>query len=378
VTRYPLPHGEIIRARVEDVYPTIPDGTVTLLHSDGPYGMSKAAWDKVRDLAAFYRPHIAEWSRLCAPSASVYLWNTAEGWATIHPEMVAAGWTFRALVTWDKGIGFLAGKCDNEGTRTWPDVTEVCGFYQRNAWDIDTCAGSMIGEAAGKDKRNPTTAFIREEREASGLTRKGMAAHFPSRTGGLTGCVTNWEEGYNFPTWDVFQRFASACAEAGPPRERPYLVHPSVWPGGGLRTSYDHLRAEYDHLRAEYEAARCFFDLPMGIANVWGAPQVQGSERLTGADGATLHPCQKPLAFAERVILASSRPGDVVFEPFGGTCRIAVANERLARFNSADARRTITVEMDEDGRDYIGAVLRSMGADLGTPGTVKKQAGLFG
>ena len=89
-----LPSGRIIRARVEAVYPTIEAGSVTLILSDGPYGLRLAEWDKVNDLAAFYRPHIAEWSRISAPSASVYLWGTAEGWAEIHPEMKRGGWTF--------------------------------------------------------------------------------------------------------------------------------------------------------------------------------------------------------------------------------------------------------------------------------------------
>ncbi|HEX4933486.1 MAG TPA: hypothetical protein VFV33_09920, partial [Gemmatimonadaceae bacterium] len=101
--RHPLPHGEIIRSRVEEVYPTIAPGSVTLVHSDGPYNLGKAAWDRVKDLAAWYRPHIAAWGEVCAPSASVYVWNTHGGLIEIDPEMRAAGWERRAIVTWDKG-----------------------------------------------------------------------------------------------------------------------------------------------------------------------------------------------------------------------------------------------------------------------------------
>jgi DNA modification methylase len=39
----------------------------------------------------------------------------------------------------------------------------------------------------------------------------------------------------------------------------------------------------------------------------------------------SLHPCQKPLAFASRAILASTRIGDTILDPFAGTNRIAVA-----------------------------------------------------
>ena len=89
--------------------------------------------------------------------------------------------------------------------------------------------------------------------------------------------------------------------------------------------------------------------------------------------GAQVHPCQKPLAFYERMIRASSRPGDLVLEPFGGTCRAAVAIERLP---SAEARGYVCIEPDEDGRDYLAAVLGSLRFD---PGEEKDgQTSLFG
>jgi hypothetical protein len=107
----------------------------TLAIVDGPYGMGKAAWDRVSidGLADWYAPHIARVSALLAPSASVYLWNTAEGWARLDPVMRAAGWTFRGLVTWDKGIASHRRKGVEDAERG-PTVTEVCGFYQREEW----------------------------------------------------------------------------------------------------------------------------------------------------------------------------------------------------------------------------------------------------
>ena len=49
-----------------------------------------------------------------------------------------------------------------------------------------------------------------------------------------------------------------------------------------------------------------------------------------------------------------------MFEPFGGTCRIAAACEDIARWEPEKARRYVCVEMDEDGRGYIPAVLASL------------------
>lgn len=44
-----------------------------------------------------------------------------------------------------------------------------------------------------------------------------------------------------------------------------------------------------------------------------------------------LHLNQKPLSLMERIVGATSDPGDVVWEPFGGLCSAAVASIRLGR-----------------------------------------------
>lgn len=88
-----------------------------------------------------------------------------------------------------------------------------------------------------------------------------------------------------------------------------------------------------------------------------------------------VHPCQKPLTFAERMIKASSRPQDTVWVPFGGTLREMVAAERIARAKPAEARRVISCELNLDGVDYIGpAIAQAQG--LAT--TAGAQADLFG
>ncbi len=237
--RYDLNRGTIHRAYAEDIYPTLDPGSVRLVISDGPYGMRKAAWDMMNldDLPAWYAPHIEAWGRACMPSASVYLWNTAAGWARLDPVMRASGWTFRGLITWDKG-GTPAVL-----SRGMADVTESCGVYTR-------------GDAAG-----------------------------------------------------------------------PSLTH--VWRPSPSAYAHEKLRGE-DVLTSVKDGYQ------------WAAP---------------LHPCQEPLTFSDRMIRASSKPGDLVLEPFGGTLRVAVACERM---EPSEARRYVCVEPDEDGRDYIAAVLPSL------------------
>ena len=62
------------------------------------------------------------------------------------------------------------------------------------------------------------------------------------------------------------------------------------------------------------------------LSNVWRIPMLQpaSKERLG-------YPTQKPLELYERIIKASSNPGDVVLDPFCGCATTPVAAERLNR-----------------------------------------------
>jgi modification methylase len=63
----------------------------------------------------------------------------------------------------------------------------------------------------------------------------------------------------------------------------------------------------------------------------WLIPICSGGERLKNGDGRKAHPTQKPEALLHRVILASTRPGDVVLDPFFGTGTTGAVAKRLGR-----------------------------------------------
>jgi modification methylase len=63
----------------------------------------------------------------------------------------------------------------------------------------------------------------------------------------------------------------------------------------------------------------------------WFIPLCTGEERLKGSDAKKLHPTQKPEALLARVILAASRQGDVVLDPFCGTGTTGAVARRLRR-----------------------------------------------
>jgi site-specific DNA-methyltransferase (adenine-specific) len=62
------------------------------------------------------------------------------------------------------------------------------------------------------------------------------------------------------------------------------------------------------------------------MRNLWEFPVTPRSERANGA-----HPSQKPLALIERAVLLTSKPGELLLDPFGGTGTLGVAAGRLGR-----------------------------------------------
>ncbi len=79
--------------------------------------------------------------------------------------------------------------------------------------------------------------------------------------------------------------------------------------------------------------------------NVWYFPRVR--YRMDEYEN---HPTQKPVALLERIIAASSNPGDLVLDPFSGTFTTSFAAQQLGR-------RSIGIEIEEE---YIKIGLRRL------------------
>ncbi len=62
----------------------------------------------------------------------------------------------------------------------------------------------------------------------------------------------------------------------------------------------------------------------------WYLPISSGTERLR-ANGEAAHPTQKPESLLYRVLLASSRPGDIILDPFFGTGTTGAVAKKLHR-----------------------------------------------
>ena len=63
----------------------------------------------------------------------------------------------------------------------------------------------------------------------------------------------------------------------------------------------------------------------------WDINICLGEERVKGQDGKSLHNTQKPMDLLRRVILASTKPGDIILDPFVGSGTTAAAAKELGR-----------------------------------------------
>jgi len=79
----------------------------------------------------------------------------------------------------------------------------------------------------------------------------------------------------------------------------------------------------YDALKALNEGLQMRSD--------WTLPICSGPERLKDGDGRKLHATQKPEALLHRVLLATSRPGDLILDPFLGSGTTGAVARRLGR-----------------------------------------------
>jgi len=149
------------------------ENSVDAIVTDPPYGLTFMGmnWDK----GVPGVPYWQEALRVAKPGAHLLAFG---GTRTHHRLMVAiedAGWEIRDCLMWVFAQGMP--KSLNIGK------------------ELDRRGGEAVAWFG---------PWLRRWREERGLSQKEVAALFPSKPGGLTGCVANWELGLNMPTVEQF------------------------------------------------------------------------------------------------------------------------------------------------------------------------------
>jgi modification methylase len=118
-----------------------------------------------------------------------------------------------------------------------------------------------------------------------------------------------------------------------------------------------------------YDALKAFNE-DTQMRSDWTLALCTGEERLKDDEGKKAHPTQKPEALLHRVLLAATRPGDVVLDPFFGTGTTGAAAKRLGR-------RFVGIERDEGyaklAEKRIKAVVPAAPEDLAVMGSKRAE-----
>ena len=289
-----------------DVLPTL--GKVDAVVTDPPYFQVKGDyWDNEWDNPTLF----IEWMRgvvdmlndRLPPSGSLYLFASPQMASRVEVAIRDA-MNVLAMITWNKGArrkGAAGSGVDVTSLRTfWQASSERIIFAEPYGSDAHADGEAGYTSACEATKRSIFGDYLASEFERAGVTRKQIAALFPSATGGLTGCVSNWVMGYNVPTAEQYAKM------------REFL-------------NGDHLRREYEDLRREYEDLRRPFYLhdKLQWGDVWDfdpPPPTIGK-----------HPCEKPIPLLQHIIQVSTKPNQTVLDAFMGSGATGDAALKMGR-----------------------------------------------
>jgi site-specific DNA-methyltransferase (adenine-specific) len=281
---------------------------------DPPYNIGKDTWDKIDNYQEWMGKVFLACQKALKDNGSFYWFHNKMpviarlmGWIEDNTDFI-----FKQFIVWDKWNNntFQMGNdlqgafykiVHNPALRNYPSMAEYCLFYTFQ----DETGLEVIKDEYIKPQ-NKFAEYLRDEFKKAGICRKEIAKLFPSKTGGLTGCVSNWLNGDNIITKEQYLKV------------RAYLN------GEYLRKEYEYLRKEYEDLRKEYEDLRYTFNQFNNQTSVWSYHIPSSKERMN-------HPTQKPTSLIENILKHSSNENDLVLDCFLGSGTTAVACENLKR-----------------------------------------------
>jgi adenine-specific DNA-methyltransferase len=296
-------------------------GSVALVVADPPYHRVLAeGWDRQwKDEAAYllWLGGVLDGIlRVLRPNGSLYLFCWP-GLAWRVEGLVRERFHMLNRITWQKDGAWAHGS-DKEGMRRFGNAHEVVLFAER--WEASD-AWTQKADGVRGPVFEPLRAYLDGERQRAGVPKPECdgALGFTDKGGGMASRHYFAASQWCLPTAEHYQRLRVLFNRQG---------------GDYLRREYEDLRREYEDLRREYETLRRPFTVtPQDqYTDVWAFPVVRPYPGK--------HPAEKPLALIEHVVRASSRPGDLVLDPF---CGSGVTGEACANLG----RDRLLIDKDE-------------------------------
>jgi len=250
----------------------LPKESVDLIIADPPYYKKiNEEWDKQwkteTEFIEWCRSWFKECVRVLKPTGSFYCYGFFDILSKLKVLVFDKELFFRQNITLSKGIKSIAGRTSDK-LRMFPTASEYLFFYVKQN-DNGTSVNDYFREEL---KKIGIANDINKLFWKNGWVNKGsnIASHFFGRNG--QNCL---------PTLEQYQRLQST----------------------------GHFQKSYEELQKIYNSQRFFFNLPLGVTDVWEF----------NIDKNRFHPTQKPKQITDRIIKASSNKNQIVLIPFGGS-----------------------------------------------------------
>lgn len=253
----------------------LPNNFIDLIISDPPYfKVIGEKWDYMwrteDDYLEWSKTWIREATRVLRKGGSFYLFGYFRMLSRLLPILEEFGLELRQQIIIDKGIQAVSGRA-TKNYKMFPNVTESILFLY-------------------KDSKPFAKQFLKQRQNELGLSAKDINDKLgvKSNGGGMWSIYTGKNVCKQLPTEELWNKLQKVL--------------------------------QFD---LPYKKISQTYNTQMGITDVWDDINFYSEERF--------HPTQKPQKILERLILASSNPGDLVLDPFMGSGSTGVACKKLDR-----------------------------------------------
>jgi site-specific DNA-methyltransferase (adenine-specific) len=281
----------------------IKDKSIDLVIIDPPYNIKKDTWDDIVNYEEWMKEVILELQRVLKDKGSFYMFHSE---IQVISDFIVffrdkTNFIFKQFIVWNKRFspsnkkGFLDGYVSVDNLRNYQQMAEYCLYY---TFQDETGLSKIINLCT-----KPSASYLKSELKKANITAREISKLFPSKTGGLTGCVSNWLTGKSFIMKWQYEKIKNHL-------NNKYL-----------RREYEDLRREYEDLRREYEDLRYVFNNQKTHHSVWNYDIANKQGHIT----------PKPIKMIENMIKHSSNESDVVLDCFAGSGTIGKACQNLNR-----------------------------------------------
>lgn len=299
----------------------MPSHSVSLILTDPPYHSTKkqniygdTAFAEDQHYLEWMAQYAVEWRRVLKPNGSLFCFCASSMSARLDV-MLSKDFNVLSHVVWtkpnDPGFDGWKGKMKKEALRQWYAHSERVLF-------AEPAVDSNLF-------RSPFAELLRNCRKQAGLSIHELTAitgaHGKVNHGGA---VSNWEAGRNTPSRDQYEKMRAAILATGKVESMP----------------------PYE------DAIRVFtMDASKEFTDVWTFPSVRPYKGK--------HPAEKPAAMLEHAIEATTYPGDIVLDCFGGSGSTALAALKLGR-------RTVSMEIEPKWATEIATRVQTVSLSIFT------------